>query len=258
MSLLLNVQRVKEAWLALDREYGNLDLAQLGMLAELGKLAERDPADELAENRNIVKVLGFYNIARHHKKHRELISRHFIYKYVYLLSGEHKREILKKKIYSCNGFIKKIKEYQTTNILVIRTEREAARKKRENYQQSAAGGGLGYNGRGRGRGNGSTRGGRADGQGRGGASGQGGRAPPTCRYCAKEHLTFKCPELYTASSEEAKTQAKSRGLCVKCLNIAHTGANQCSDKTLNFVCPTHKVNRLLCKCAYVHPTKTQN
>ena len=69
MSLLLNVQRVKEAWLALDREYGNLDLAQLGMLAELGKLAECEPADELAENRNIVKVFGFYNIARHHKKH---------------------------------------------------------------------------------------------------------------------------------------------------------------------------------------------
>ena len=55
--------------MALDREYGDLDLAQLGMLAELGKLAEREAADELAENRNIVKVLGFYNIARHHKKH---------------------------------------------------------------------------------------------------------------------------------------------------------------------------------------------
>ena len=77
MSLLLNVQKVKEAWLALDREYGNLDPSQLGMLAELSKLCEREPADELAENKNIVKVLGFYNIARHHKKHRELISRHF-------------------------------------------------------------------------------------------------------------------------------------------------------------------------------------
>ena len=63
MSLLLNVQKVKEAWLALDREYGNLDLSQLGMLAELSKLCEREPADELAENKNIVKVLGFYNIA---------------------------------------------------------------------------------------------------------------------------------------------------------------------------------------------------
>ena len=148
MSLLLNVQKVKEAWLALDREYGNLDLSQLGMLAELSKLSEREPVDELAENKNIVKVLGFYNIARHHKKHRELISRHFIYKYVNLLSGEHKREILRKKIFTCKGFVKKIKEYQATNILFIKTECEAARKKRENYQQSAAGGGLGNNGRG--------------------------------------------------------------------------------------------------------------
>ena len=81
--------------MALVHEYSNLDLAQLGMLPELGKLAECEPADELAENRNIVKVLGFYNIARHHKKHQELISRHFIYKYVNILSGEHKREILK-------------------------------------------------------------------------------------------------------------------------------------------------------------------
>ena len=95
-------------------------------------------------------------------------------------------------------------------MLVIRTEREAARKKSENYQQSEAGGGLGHNGRGCGKGNGSTRGGRADGQGRGGACGQGGRAPPTCRYCAKEHLTFKCPELYAATDQDCKY----RGLCL--------------------------------------------
>ena len=49
-----------------------------------------------------------------------------------------------------------------------------------------------------------------------------------------------------------------RGLCVKCLSINHTGTDRCKDRALNFVCPTHKVNRLLCKCAYVPPTKTQN
>ena len=120
---------MKEAWLALDREYGNLDLSQMAMLAELSKLCEREPTDELAENKNLVKVLAFYNIARHHKKHRELISRHFIYKYVNLLSGEHKREILKKKIFSCKGFIKTIKEYQAINTLYSRIARDSATKR---------------------------------------------------------------------------------------------------------------------------------
>ena len=38
MSLLLNVQKVKEAWLSLDRECGNLDISQMTMLDELSKL----------------------------------------------------------------------------------------------------------------------------------------------------------------------------------------------------------------------------
>ena len=143
------------------------------MLDELSKLCEREPADEYAENKNIVKVLAFYNIAKHHKKHRELINRHFIYKYVNLLSGEHKREILKKKIISCKGFIKAIKEYQATNILFTRTEREFAKKRHEGIQLSAAGGCFGSHGRGCGRGSGSSRGGCNDGHGRGGTSGQG-------------------------------------------------------------------------------------
>ena len=109
MSLLRNVQKVKEAWLTLDCEYGNLDSSQMSMLAELSKLCERELADEHAENKNIVKVLAFYNIGRHHKKHRELISRHFIYKYVNLLSGEHKREILKKKSSNARASLRQLR-----------------------------------------------------------------------------------------------------------------------------------------------------
>ena len=134
---------MKEAWLALDREFGNLDITQATMLDELSKLCEREPADEYAENKNIVKILIFYNIAKHHETHRKLINRQYIYKYINLLSREHKKEILKKKIFSCKGFIKTIKEYQATNILYTRTEHESAKKKREGVQLSAPGGGEG-------------------------------------------------------------------------------------------------------------------
>ena len=66
------------------------------MLDELAKL-KGDPADEYSKNKNILKILTFYNTAKHHQKHRQMINTQFIFKFSNLLSREHRKEILEEK-----------------------------------------------------------------------------------------------------------------------------------------------------------------
>ena len=100
LSLLINVQKVKEAWLFLDHKFGNLDISQPTMLVELAKL-KGEPTDKYSENKNILKILAFYNTARHHEKHCQMINTQFIFKFSNLLSKEHRKEILEKRIFNC-------------------------------------------------------------------------------------------------------------------------------------------------------------
>ena len=58
-----------------------------------------------------------------------MIDKQFIFKYSNLLSEEHRKDILKKNIYKCDAFIKRIQSYKTTNTLLTRTRTEKSQRK---------------------------------------------------------------------------------------------------------------------------------
>ena len=62
--------------------------------------------------------MTYYNTAKHHGKEKEMIGKQFIFKYSNLLSEEHRKDILKKNVYKCGPFIKKIQSYKSTNSLL--------------------------------------------------------------------------------------------------------------------------------------------
>ena len=124
-----------------------------------------------------MKIVAYYNTARHHKKEKKIIDKQFIFKYSNLLSEEHRKDILKKNIYKCDSFIKRIQSYKTTNTLLTRTRTEKSQRKPIVHSNTTlkndqvipppAGGGRGAPGGGRGCGRGAYQGGRGGGTGQG-------------------------------------------------------------------------------------------
>merc|ERR1711940_420724 len=79
---------------------------------------------------------------------------------------------------------------------------------------------------------------------------------PTCALCSKEdHPTFRCPELKNYSKEDLI----KKSICEKCLRRTNSKKHMdhgCNPNTTFYVCKTHNMHYLVCKCPCTVQNKT--
>ena len=257
--MLQNEQTLKDIWRVLDRKFGDIDLSQSALLQELDDL-KHNPTDEAVENKNIEVLKGYCSLMKNHERERVYIDKRFIWNYSNVLSREHRRKIVEKKLFTSDEFVNFLDDIWEANDLLRRTDKRSKSViQKQTITNESGFNHSGSRGNSRGRGN---RGGNhrpsngtphppydsnrtRDGQynshrGRGAGGGQ--RRKMVCNLCSKEHTIFRCPEMENKSAE----QLKNSGLCIKCLSRNHEGS--CSELTIPYLCPSHLTNVKVCGC----------
>ena len=272
--MLYNVDSLEEAFQVLDTHYGDIRTVMPRLRAKLDKMPSY-PENEEVENKNIQALLTYWQTAKKHNVEKSFVDSYFIQEYSDKLSKLNKKLLITMKIEDCSSFIQQIKEFQRTNIIYIRTQKESNKKSyqnmqwsdlqpNQNSQQSGGSGGTPSHHR------------QTSNQTKNDPSGQGrhyhdsryndgyhtqrwnsnrGGKPfykkqSKCLLCAEPHLTHSCP-LITQEMDQKKLKGalNDKGLCVKCLLSKHNG--ECNDWKKPYMCETHNANKSVCKCGKV-------
>ena len=258
---------IEDIWSILRRKFGSIDVSQASLLKKLRLMNPRPRTDE-EEASNLQMILEYIDLAKRHKRVKQFITAPFIWEMANFLKYSHRSHIIETKISKPKEFEEYLRVISEANDLTIRTRKIDDRKPPGTGERVEGSGRGGFSRLGH---RGGQRGGRQAG-GRGDHRTENSGTPggphlsnqnstrfekkPLCAICKQEHPTHTCEQLKHFSVEDLK----KRNICTKCLKRSNTQIHTnhgCNPRTNHFVCRTHNIHHLICRCPKTTQNKTQ-